>query len=383
MLCMATSNITAKGIEAVRLGNAERGKTLLRQAVTQDPNDEQAWLWLSTVASNTAQQLDCLRHVLEINPFNHAARRDLAAIPPRYHYDAPPQVAAAFAASSSARASAAQRPASSAWNATPSVTASIPVATAQALRNDTVIGNGAAGAAKGSGTQTQPVPAVIIPAPTLLDPLDEQPRDPDYSPVQAVAARKFAQGVVRKKSVAVPHLGRIALGMTLFALIVLMILALLIDTTQRNNQATTVKPATQPTAAPGRATTAPRPTTTLDPSGRTFGTDATTSVDSARGALNVPGTAFVDGRVINATPPWTLDVIWVWAEPFETSHVQCKLPHGSAVLLLEAQTSPDGRRSVHIQRRDCAGWVSADLLSPTSVPPIGPVRSNDHGVTEK
>ncbi len=237
---MAILNMTTEqGIEAIRLGNAERGKTLLRQAVVQNPDDEQAWLWLSTVAGTTAQQLDCLRHVLEINPFNHAARRDLAAIPPRYHYDAPATTAGAPNAVAS---SAAKRSAfSSTWGAIPSVVSSIPVASAhQALRNDTmVMGAPAAkspsyyGSAGTKTSGTQSIPAIIIPAPTLLEPLDEQPRDPDYSPVQAVAARKFAQGVVRKKSASVPHLGRIALGMVVFALIVLMLLALLIDRSAR------------------------------------------------------------------------------------------------------------------------------------------------------
>jgi hypothetical protein len=238
-----------------------------------------------------------------------------------------------------------------------------------------VIGTGSAPAAKTSGTQS--IPAIIIPAPTLLEPLDERPRDPDYSPVQAVAARKFAQGVVRKKGASAPRLAGIALGMIAFALIILMILALLIDTSQQRDEQ-----AVQPTAAPNGAGAAPRTTTTLDPGGRSFGSSATT-VGSSHGTLNVPGTAFVDGRVMDANPPWTLAVIWVWAQPFETSHVTCKLPHGSAVLLLETQTAPDGRHSVHVQRRDCSGWVSADLLSPAAVPALGPVKSNDNGPTEK
>ncbi len=370
-----TTMTTEQGIEAIRLGDAERGKTLLRQAVTENPNDEKAWLWLSTVVGTTAQQLDCLRHVLEINPFNHAARRDLAAIPPRFHYNA----AAATAGISTAGKAYATPHMTTTWNATPSLASMIPVrAPQQAFRNNTVISGAPAAKSPGMYGGTQSIPAIVIPAPTLLEPLDERPRDPDYSPVQAVAARKFAQGVVRKKSATVPHMGRIALGMVLFALIVLMLLALLVDRSQRIDNATIP----QPTAAPVRATAAPRATTTLNPNGRIFGTGAT-AVTSSHGALTVPGTGFIDGRVMDATPPWTLAVIWVWAQPFETSHVACKVPHGSAVLLLEAQTSPSGHHSVHIQRRDCSGWVSADLLSPTTVPAIGPVRSDDNGITEK
>lgn len=72
---MATSLELA--ITAIRSGRKEEGRQLLNLLIQQNPNNEMAWLWMSSVVSNDEQRARCLYHVLAINPQNELARRGL------------------------------------------------------------------------------------------------------------------------------------------------------------------------------------------------------------------------------------------------------------------------------------------------------------------
>ncbi len=64
------------GISAARAQDRPRACALLRQATTDDPADEMAWLWLATVAEK-AEGVACLERVLQLNPGNERARASL------------------------------------------------------------------------------------------------------------------------------------------------------------------------------------------------------------------------------------------------------------------------------------------------------------------
>lgn len=64
-------------ITAIRSGRKEEGRQLLNLLIQQNPNNEMAWLWMSSVVSNDEQRARCLYHVLAINPQNELARRGL------------------------------------------------------------------------------------------------------------------------------------------------------------------------------------------------------------------------------------------------------------------------------------------------------------------
>ena len=66
------------GIAAAKVGRKREAEQLLRQVVERDPDNEYAWLWLSSVVSGIEAQRECLHHVLEINPNNSYARHGLA-----------------------------------------------------------------------------------------------------------------------------------------------------------------------------------------------------------------------------------------------------------------------------------------------------------------
>lgn len=72
---MATSLELA--ITAIRSGRKEEGRQLLNLLIQQNPNNEQAWLWMSSVVNTDEQRARCLYHVLAINPDNELARRGL------------------------------------------------------------------------------------------------------------------------------------------------------------------------------------------------------------------------------------------------------------------------------------------------------------------
>lgn len=75
---MATSLELA--ITAIRSGRKEEGRQLLNLLIQQNPNDEMAWLWMSSVVNTDEQRARCLYHVLAINPDSALARRGLEVL---------------------------------------------------------------------------------------------------------------------------------------------------------------------------------------------------------------------------------------------------------------------------------------------------------------
>src|SRR4051812_2119633 len=55
-----------------------------------------------------------------------------------------------------------------------------------------------------------------------------------------------------------------------------------------------------------------------------------------KGVFTVPGTAFIDGRDLEATPPLTVMSVSVWDSAKRRSRV-CSLPHGASVSLAQAE----------------------------------------------
>jgi hypothetical protein len=81
---MATSLELA--IAAIRSGRKEEGRQLLNLLIQQNPNNEMAWLWMSSVVDSDDKRVRSLSHVLAINPHNSLAQRGLrylgAELPP-------------------------------------------------------------------------------------------------------------------------------------------------------------------------------------------------------------------------------------------------------------------------------------------------------------
>lgn len=66
-------------IEAIKAGNKQLGQQLLAQILQSDPNNEQAWLWMSTVVDEDKRKY-CIERVLKINPNNILASQALSEL---------------------------------------------------------------------------------------------------------------------------------------------------------------------------------------------------------------------------------------------------------------------------------------------------------------
>lgn len=64
-------------ISAIRAGRRAEGRQLLNLLIQQNPNDDKAWLWMSSVVESEEQRARCLYHVLAIDPDNQLARKGL------------------------------------------------------------------------------------------------------------------------------------------------------------------------------------------------------------------------------------------------------------------------------------------------------------------
>lgn len=66
-------------IEAIKAGNKQLGQQLLAQILQSDPNNEQAWLWMSAVVDEDKRKY-CIERVLKINPNNILASQALSQL---------------------------------------------------------------------------------------------------------------------------------------------------------------------------------------------------------------------------------------------------------------------------------------------------------------
>lgn len=69
-----------EGIQAIKNGDRARGRELLLQVVEYDEQLEPAWLWLSTVIDDPADQLTALANALTLNPHNSHAQAQARAL---------------------------------------------------------------------------------------------------------------------------------------------------------------------------------------------------------------------------------------------------------------------------------------------------------------
>lgn len=66
-----------QGKDAARAGNNATAHDLFRRAIEVDPYHEQVWLWLASVVETDEDRRVCFENVLELNPNNPTARRQL------------------------------------------------------------------------------------------------------------------------------------------------------------------------------------------------------------------------------------------------------------------------------------------------------------------
>lgn len=63
-----------EAIKLIKEGNKKEGGQILLDLVKSEPNNENAWLWLSMCLADQNKKIQCLEKVLEINPNNQKAK---------------------------------------------------------------------------------------------------------------------------------------------------------------------------------------------------------------------------------------------------------------------------------------------------------------------
>lgn len=76
----STNELLQMGIQAAKSNDVDAARQALKRVLEQDPRNETAWLWLSSVLETDEQRMVCLENVLAINPDHQAARRGLQAL---------------------------------------------------------------------------------------------------------------------------------------------------------------------------------------------------------------------------------------------------------------------------------------------------------------
>lgn len=79
----AVNDLIRDGVAAAKAGRRSEARALLARAADRDPDNVQAWLWLSGVVEAPQDQERCLRRVLELEPGHTAARKGLEVVQKR------------------------------------------------------------------------------------------------------------------------------------------------------------------------------------------------------------------------------------------------------------------------------------------------------------
>ncbi|MCB0211163.1 MAG: hypothetical protein KDJ52_17625 [Anaerolineae bacterium] len=71
------SNKLQQAVDAINLGDKSRGQKILTEVLKSEPQNEDAWLWMSKIVTNVEQKKQCLEQVLSLNPSNKEAQQEL------------------------------------------------------------------------------------------------------------------------------------------------------------------------------------------------------------------------------------------------------------------------------------------------------------------
>jgi len=68
------------GVRTAKAGNRDNARVIFQQVLDQDKRNEAAWLWMASLAENNLDRRRYLETVLQLNPNNPTAARQLAAM---------------------------------------------------------------------------------------------------------------------------------------------------------------------------------------------------------------------------------------------------------------------------------------------------------------
>jgi hypothetical protein len=68
------------GVRTAKAGNRDNARVIFQQVLDQDKRNEAAWLWMASLAENSLDRRRYLETVLQLNPNNPTAAKQLAAM---------------------------------------------------------------------------------------------------------------------------------------------------------------------------------------------------------------------------------------------------------------------------------------------------------------
>ena len=79
-----------QGIDAAKSGMMEQALVHLKDAIVEEPENANVWVWLSAIIEDEEKQVIFLKKALEIDPANRPAQRGLAFIERKKYIPAKP-----------------------------------------------------------------------------------------------------------------------------------------------------------------------------------------------------------------------------------------------------------------------------------------------------
>jgi membrane protein YdbS with pleckstrin-like domain len=76
----AMSDLTQQGITALNAGDQQQARQLFRLALEENPQDVQAWLWLSGAVETDQERLECLQAIIKLDPEHTLASKGIARL---------------------------------------------------------------------------------------------------------------------------------------------------------------------------------------------------------------------------------------------------------------------------------------------------------------
>jgi tetratricopeptide (TPR) repeat protein len=71
-----------EAVDTAKAGQLAEARSMLKQILRKDPTNEMAWFLYAQIADSPEHAIVCLKKVLEYNPYNERARRELAKLQP-------------------------------------------------------------------------------------------------------------------------------------------------------------------------------------------------------------------------------------------------------------------------------------------------------------
>lgn len=78
-------NLLQQGVAAYKAGNRDEARKIFIANFKQNPDSEDAWIWMYKISVNDKERIYCLKQILRINPANEKASqryRELTSSPP-------------------------------------------------------------------------------------------------------------------------------------------------------------------------------------------------------------------------------------------------------------------------------------------------------------